>query len=234
MLPLIGSNREFKFLCEGENLMRYQNFFWDFDGTLYDTYQIMPLAYYEAWGDEGYCVSQAEAYRMMRVGSLGQTFKYHQEKYDVSLAKLAEIKGKYEVSESNYFSKVKKFAGATEILKQVTDAGGQNFLLTHRSSGAIELLERDNLTQFISGSVTGQDSFPRKPDPLSLNYLLDKFAIERSTAVMVGDRSLDIEAGHNARIAGALFDPDGLMTEQKVNAELKVHSLKELNKYVGQ
>jgi phosphoglycolate phosphatase-like HAD superfamily hydrolase len=41
-----------------------------------------------------------------------------------------------------------------------------------------------------------------------LNYLLDKHQVDRHRAVMVGDRNLDIEAGHNAGIAGYLFDID--------------------------
>ncbi|WEV58055.1 HAD-IA family hydrolase [Ligilactobacillus acidipiscis] len=208
--------------------MHYRNFFWDFDGTLYDTYRIMPLAYHESWHNAGYEVSQVEAYQIMRLRSLSQAFIYHQTKYNISDSKLIEIREQYKIIENKHFSEVKQFAGATEILKQVSVAGGKNFLLTHRANGAVELLKRDDLKRFISGSITGRDNFPRKPAPDSLNYLLDKFKLERASAIMVGDRRLDIKAAHNAKIAGALFDPDNLMAHQKIHAEIKVHSLSEL------
>ena len=43
---------------------------------------------------------------------------------------------------------------------------------------------------------------------------------------MVGDRGIDIEAGHNAGMRGVLFDPDGFYPG--VRAELRAASMAEL------
>lgn len=46
---------------------------------------------------------------------------------------------------------------------------------------------------------------------------------------MVGDRELDIAAGHNAGMSGILFDPDKLL-HQDYNADRLVYSLSDILK----
>ncbi|GEN47348.1 HAD-IA family hydrolase [Ligilactobacillus pobuzihii] len=212
--------------------MKYHNFFWDFDGTLYDTYQIMPKAYCQAWSIADYQITLSEAYRLMRLASLGQAFKYHQRKFNISPQKLAKIREDYRVQEQKYFGQVQAFNGLSELFEKIVAHGGKNFLLTHRKQGALELLQRDGLDKFIAGKVTGKDTFARKPAPDSLNYLIEKNSVLHSSALMVGDRSLDVEAAHNAGIAGALLDPDDLMAEQHIEAEIQLSSLAELLDHV--
>ena len=47
--------------------------------------------------------------------------------------------------------------------------------------------------------MTADDGFPRKPDPASMLYLKDKYAIE--SGLVIGDRPIDIEAGQRAGMA---------------------------------
>lgn len=101
-------------------------------------------------------------------------------------------------------------------------------MLTHRNESAKEILKRDGLLEYFKDFVTADDNFKRKPDPESLDYLLDKHQIDRKTAVMVGDRTLDVDAGHNAGIAGILFDPDGLIKADSCRPEQQIKTLKEL------
>jgi len=44
---------------------------------------------------------------------------------------------------------------------------------------------------------------------------------------MIGDRDIDVLAGHNAGMKGILFDPDGYFPEF-TDVELTVRSMKEL------
>ena len=118
------------------------------------------------------------------------------------------------------------FAG--KVLETIQTSGGQSFLLTHRDESAKEILKRDGLLEYFKDFVTADDNFKRKPDPESLDYLLDKHQIDRKTAVMVGDRTLDVDAGHNAGIAGILFDPDGLIKADSCRPEQQIKTLKEL------
>ena len=57
--------------------------------------------------------------------------------------------------------------------------------------------------------MTSLDGFPAKPAPDALNFLIQKHGLDRAQCVMLGDRDIDLDAGKNAGIACALFDPEG-------------------------
>lgn len=60
-------------------------------------------------------------------------------------------------------------------------------------------------------------------------YLVNKYNLKVEKSVMVGDRELDIAAGHNAGMSGILFDPDKLL-HQDYNADRLVYSLSDILK----
>jgi len=70
--------------------------------------------------------------------------------------------------------------------------------------------------------------FPLKPDPTALKFLCEKFAIDVDEALMIGDRDIDIEVGHNAGIKGVLFDPEGFYAE--FPTDYRVSNLLEIQK----
>ena len=81
----------------------------------------------------------------------------------------------------------------------------------------------------ISSSIScGPDYAESKPFKakiiLFLGSELTKDARSYREVVMVGDRTLDIVAGHNAKMAGILFDPDKLI-KADVCAEQIVQNL---------
>ncbi|MDR7923368.1 HAD hydrolase-like protein [Latilactobacillus sakei subsp. sakei] len=44
-----------------------------------------------------------------------------------------------------------------------------------------------------------------------MNYLCDRYQLDRAKTVMIGDRALDIEAGINAGLQTVYFDVDCLL-----------------------
>jgi len=49
--------------------------------------------------------------------------------------------------------------------------------------------------------VIGMGSvFPPKPDPASLNHIIDRFGVKKTEAVLVGDSAVDVEAARRAQI----------------------------------
>ena len=125
----------------------------------------------------------------------------------------------------------KAFDGAATVLAKIKAVGGHNYLMTHRNCQALDYLAQAKLKDYFDDFVTAEQPFARKPDPAALDYLLDKHAVDRREAVMVGDRNLDIDAGHNAHIAGFLFDYDQLI---KVTSqpEVQVTQLAELMPFI--
>ncbi|KRN30411.1 HAD-IA family hydrolase [Liquorilactobacillus mali] len=191
-----------------------KDFIWDFDGTLYDTYPGMVASFVAAFEENGIVVDGRDVYRKMRKYSVGRTFKEYF--LDISEELQQRVKASYRICEDNASRNAQPFADVEEVCQKITSSGGRNFLLTHRDKSSLKLLKKDGLFSLFTGFVTSEDSFPRKPDPESLLHLCDLFSINPKEAVMIGDRVLDVEAGHNAGMQGYLFDPDNLIDESVV------------------
>lgn len=194
--------------------MILRDFIWDFDGTLYDTYPGMVAAFTEAFAENGIVVSEKEVYRKMREGSVGKCFA----DFFSNVAKELQVQilNEYEKKEIMFTEKARPFDGVFEVCHKIVESGGRNFLLTHRDRQSLNLLKKEGLYSLLTGFVTSEDKFPRKPSPESLLYLCKTYSIDLNKSVMIGDRILDVRAGHNAGIKGYLFDPDNLITEDFV------------------
>lgn len=186
--------------------MTFKNWFWDFDGTLYDTYPRVTRAFQKALRDAGI--------------ELPDEIVLNQVKLRLDGAALWAAQGNETVAdmilqrylfhaESEDESTMKPYAGVGNMLQMITQAGGSNFLYTHRNMTAVEALERDGLWQYFTGKVTSEDEFPLKPAPDALNHLMEKYSLQKKDCCMVGDRSIDLDAGKNAGMADILFDPEG-------------------------
>lgn len=203
--------------------MKYQNYFFDFDGTLYDTYPGMVKAFCEAFSKQGKKLDPKEVYQVMRSRSVREAYR----RYTTPELDEAKLHADYKNFEARYQKEAHPFSGAQKLLEKIKASGGQSFLLTHRDKSSLALLKRDGLVGFFCDFSTADDGFKRKPDPEALNYLVSKYGLMTSESVMVGDRSLDIEAGHNALMAGILFDPDKkipttLEVEQRVQNLIEI------------
>lgn len=202
-----------------------EDFIWDFDGTLYDTYPGMVSSFVSAFKEYGITVNRKAVYRKMRQYSVGRTFDDFL--LDISNDLQVKIREKYQILEKRASKNARPFVDVKEVCQKITFSGGRNFLLTHRDKKAIELLKKDDLLTFFSGFVTSEDNFPRKPNPESLQYLCNRYSINPKKAVMIGDRVLDVKAGHNAGMSGYLFDSDNLI-DNSVICDKQVTKISEI------
>ncbi len=182
----------------------YRCFIWDFDGTLYDTYGRIARAVKKgltAMGlDEGDKDIKALAKSTLKQACIALAGEERSQELLAHYFAHAEDEGP---------ETMQPYEGCEETLKEVMDRGGVNYLYTHRNRSALEALERDNLLQYFRDFITDEADFPSKPEPDALNWLIEQHHLERRECVMIGDRVIDTQAGNNAGIAGALFDPDG-------------------------
>ena len=73
--------------------------------------------------------------------------------------------------------------------------------------------------------ITHEHGYPKKPNPTSFLYLIDKYKIPRENILSIGDRDIDIQAARKININSCYFDPNG-----KINhlADLNIRSFFEL------
>lgn len=205
-----------------------REFLWDLDGTLLDTYPAMVQAFQKAVAELGGTIPADTTYQLMRQQSVGYAERMVAAQYGWDWH---DLRAGYQRWEPQLQYAPAAFAGAQAVLEKVIAVGGHNYLMTHRDESAQAYLQRAGLAQYFTDAVTAAQPFPRKPDPAALNYLLNKHQVDRQRAVMVGDRNLDIDAGHNAGIAGYLFDIDCLITVTSA-PEVQVTDLNDLLTFV--
>ena len=187
-------------------MMKYRHFFWDFDGTLYDTYGRITRACVQAIKTVGAAASFDEVYPVVK-RSLDTCYRVFAA--PTGCTKEAFLDAYHQFSESEGPESIRPYPGAKETLEAVIKHGGLNYLYTHRGGTAAQWLAYDGLDALFADRVTRKDGFPAKPAPDALNFLADKHGLDRAQCVMIGDRDIDLDAGKNAGMACALFDPEG-------------------------
>lgn len=205
-------------------MMKYTHLFWDFDGTLYDTYPQILSAMQHALRDFGLSDVQPSEVMLWLKHSV----------YDAAchFAPLVGCDPKAIYNRHHQYHKqddsFPPYNGLEKCLKTLWEAGCRHYLYTHRDHLSVLQLERDGLWKYFSGGVTSEDGFPSKPAPDALLHLLEKHQLDPNRCLMIGDRGIDMESALNASIAGAVFDPDGHYFGPQVSIVAK--SMDELEK----
>lgn len=186
--------------------MQYRHFFWDFDGTLYDTYGRITRAAQQALNDLGLPVTYGEVYQHVKRSlhtvylSFGQPHRITEDIFMAAYRSHSETEGPESMA---------LYPGARSFLEAVIRNGGRNYLYTHRGhQSAFAALDRDGVTPLFTDFVTSADGFPSKPAPDALLHLAGKHGLALPECIMMGDRDIDLEAAGNAGMASCLFDPD--------------------------
>ena len=185
--------------------MLYDFYFWDYDGTLFDSYPCIVRAYAKGLADLDIRLDSDELYSLTKV-SLGHAAQVIGEEYKVPAQ---EIIARYRVYEHKEgWGASKPFEGTREMLQSVVDHGGRNFLYTHRDISGIEILKHFGLIHLFSDFITSEDNFPKKPHPDALLHLVSKHGLDKSRCIV--ETADDVLSGLNAGMSSALFDPEGI------------------------
>ena len=181
--------------------MKFTDFFWDFDGTLFDTYPRVNRAIQNALKDIGVTASLETIAPLAKI-RLRQVFQalcpdLEEEGWQRYLAH-AEEEG---------YDSMRPYPGVLRLLQSICEHGGRNYLYTHRDHTSLDALRHYGMDKYFTDSVTRESGFPSKPAPDALKYLMEKHGLDPANCIMLGDRDIDLDSGKNAGMACALFDP---------------------------
>lgn len=200
-----------------------RHLFWDFDGTLFDSYPEICGSFLKGLQDLGlgHLVDYQSLMRLMKA-SVGHAAKWCAEQSGLTRE---EILAAYRAYHYQPHSDP-PYDGLEECLRQLHEAGYHHYLYTHSRESTIVQLKRENLWKYFDDAVIGSDGFPLKPAPDALLALMERNHLKPEECAMIGDRDIDAMAGHNAGMKGVLFDPDDYFPDFR--PELTVRSLAEL------
>lgn len=183
-----------------------RHFFWDFDGTVMDTYPSTVAAFLRAAERLNVRVDAGEALALMK-RSLPRCFR---ETAAAHALDEAALRAAFWEEEKNIrVSEARPIDGIPETLRALSARGGRHYLVTHRNRLAIDYLKATGLDTLFVDFITEEDGFPRKPAPDSLRYLMERHGLDAAECVMIGDRPLDTAAGRGAGMLSCLLDEDG-------------------------
>ena len=220
--PVLTEHEDARFVLPGE-LLQYdlcpadvkaaqlvamahvKHVFWDFDGTLMDSYPAMVRAFVAAAADYGVSVTPERTLSLMKnclthccevvgaengidPGELNRAFRRHE---------AAELRRGLPLMPT-----VKK------TLHRLHSLGVKHYVATHRDLVCRDLLQLAGVLSLFDGFVTQEDGLPRKPAPYMLLHLMARYGLNPAECLMAGDRPLDTESGRNAGTLSVLIDPE--------------------------
>jgi phosphoglycolate phosphatase-like HAD superfamily hydrolase len=182
-----------------------KNIIWDVDGTLFDTYPAIARAFRLALNDLGRD-SPLDQIEGLARGSMDECIRALAAEHGLSADQIM-------AGFSAHYAAMKPedeppFEGVIHLCEYVCRIGGKNVIVTHRSRrGTGRLLAGNNMQHYFAGWLTADDGYPRKPDPAAFNAALQLHNLKRDETLAVGDRDLDIHAGHAAGLFTVRFGP---------------------------
>lgn len=202
------------------NAPALRHFFWDFDGTVMDTYPAMTEAFVRMAVRFGVEITHERALSLLK-NNLTHALNVIAGENGLDAAGMVPV---YREEERETLLRMARpVAGIPEALRELP---GRHYLVTHRNRAALDYLDSMGLKGFFTDFVVEDDGFPRKPAPDSLLHLLRRHGLDPAECVMIGDRPLDTAAGRNAGMLSCLLDEEHRFPEDP--CELRVDSAWEL------
>ncbi|MFL2120004.1 HAD-IA family hydrolase [Marinilactibacillus psychrotolerans] len=174
-----------------------KTFIWDLDGTLINSYPILLKSLEETFEHFEVPYEINEVRKVVLNQSVVNLLKQTSADYNV---KYEEVKILFSDKLRSKNKEIKLMDGALEVLNWTMEKGIENYIYTHKSKNAIEILSRLRIEKYFSEVVTSSNGFQRKPHSEGVDYLMNKYQLEKDHTYYIGDRNLDVEVAINANI----------------------------------
>ncbi len=179
-----------------------QSLIWDLDGTLVDSYDIMSTAIVELLAD--YKLDKTYILEEIKTTSVVTFFSKIAEEKEISLDGLFQ---KYhQINKLIKPSEYHLIKDTTIVLEKLKKIGCKHYIYTHRGLSTFEILKASGVEHYFIEIVTSENKFKRKPHSEALDFIIDKYQLEKDKTMYIGDRVLDVECGNNAGVDTVYFD----------------------------
>lgn len=206
--------------------MIYRHLFWDFDGTLYDSYPQIVRALRRTYESVTTAVPTNDELLKRMKNSGFYALNCAAEETGVDVQTLRKLYNGFHAEETEF----PPYTGMLQCVQTLHRTGIKHFLYTHRDKKALWHLERDGISGLFTDAVTSEDRFPMKPAPDALLNLIQRNHLNPEECLMIGDREIDILSALGAGMDGLMFDPEGFYPDSK--AVFTVRSMEEITTFI--
>ncbi|MDP4073375.1 HAD family hydrolase [Acidovorax sp. A1169] len=211
---------------------RFDLIAFDWDGTLFDSTQIIVRCIQAAVKDVGGTVPTDEAASYVIGMALMQALAHAAP--DVPPEKYPELANRYRFHYVQHQDDLSLFEGVLPMLADLRDAGHLITVATGKSRrGLDDVLHSKDLKGVFDGSRTA-DQTAGKPHPLMLQELMAEFDVLPERVLMIGDTTHDLQMALNAGCASVgvsygAHEPDAFHVLQPLAV---AHSVRELHDWL--
>ncbi|HEL1641131.1 HAD-IA family hydrolase [Streptococcus suis] len=188
-------------------------FIWDLDGTLLDSYEAILAGIQETYEQYNLPFDREEVKQFILRYSVKDLLVRDADKYGLDSDELNHVRAT-SLKEKN--TQIPLMAGAREILDWTAEKGIQNFVYTHKSDNAFQVLEDLGVRHHFTEILTSDSAFARKPSPEALLFLIEKYGLDKESTYYIGDRLLDVETAVNAGIQSINLQIDSVEKNRKI------------------
>ncbi len=202
--------------------MSKYNLIFDCDGTIFDSYDSICEWIFRVFKSLGIetdinnirhdCLSEDVNYAIEQVCL----------KHNLDFKTVKEISNSFEQN----LDLIKPYPNLNKVLdNNLFDC----YIYTHRGVTCNELLKRNKLEDKFVEVVNKTYGFKKKPDPQAIEYLINKYKLDRNKTYYIGDRIIDIKCGKNSNIKTIFYKSNPFNIECN-DANLCINDLDDINK----
>ena len=166
----------------------------DSDGTLFNTFELIVSAYKHVANTHELREPTPEEVRAQLGKALPDIFMHFYP--DANIESLLHTNNEYVAANA---MKSEAFQGVADLLKHLQGQGLKLGVLTSGSVKVLDILGHHKLDGYFSSVVHHERVKNAKPDPEGFLLACDECEVTPQEAIMIGDTTVDIQTGKNAR-----------------------------------
>jgi len=205
--------------------------FFDFDGTLVDSIQLLYEVYISFLYNYGIKGSYTE-FKSLNGPSIREVIMILKRRYNLSLSNEMLFSAYDKLLREFYSSKLQLRPHVKELLNYCKTKGFFLYLVTSAEETLIkQFLQKSKLENFFTGFTFGNEISKSKPDPEIYLFATGKFNYNEDEILVIEDSENGINAASNAKLKVCAIEgthPAAFLKETK--AEFIVSNMKELKK----
>ena len=194
-------------------------FIWDLDGTLLDSYDAILAGLEETYERFQLTFDREKVKNYILRYSVKDLLREVTAEVGLDFDEVSAFRAT-SLREKNV--SVQLMAGAREVLDWTVAQGIRNFIYTHKGNNAFALLKELQVDQYFTEVITSESGFQRKSNPEALEYLLEKYQLDKSKTYYIGDRQLDVDTAKRAGIPSINLMIEAGNGNQKIDTLLDI------------
>lgn len=201
------------------------HFIFDFDGTISDSYPLFNKIVHTIAQERGYPL-HIDAKSLDRALKTSLKTGFTLLGWD-ALCDWEDFLKLFHDYQASYALKFQPFPEAVELLERIEACQKSSYIYTHSGSIVNQMLENMGISKYFKFVLDASYGFPLKPKPNALLFLSEKLELPVEACMMIGDRTIDAEAGMRAGMVGCLWDAEDLFPD--FLADVRVRSLLQID-----